>query len=288
MISQEDLDRCYEFVLKLTIESGKVIREAINGCKKNIETKAGDWDLVTEYDKKVEEILIDSLAKVFPTHKFIGEETVSKTNNLPDLTDAPTWIIDPIDGTTNFVHSFPFTCISIALAVNKELEMGIVYNPVLEQLFTARKGHGAFLNGKPLKSSKVKELEHSLLCLEASYATMEDIRDVILGRLEAFVSVAHGIRTMGSAALTLCHVAMGALEAYHSDNLMPWDVAAGVLIVREAGGIVIDTNGGVFNVMSPKVVAVGNKKLGDDLVKLIKQADSKTHLKKTAALRNAT
>lgn len=87
------------------------------------------------------------------------------------------------------------------------------------------------------------ELEHSLLCLEASYATVEDIRDIILGRLEAFVSIAHGIRTMGSAALTLCHVAMGAVEGYHSDNLMPWDVAAGVLIIREAGGMVINTNG---------------------------------------------
>lgn len=87
---------------------------------------------------------------------FIGEETVSHSNFLPELTNAPTWIIDPIDGTTNFVHSFPHTCISIALAVNKELEIGIVYNPVLEQLFTARRGHGAFLNTKPIKSSNVE------------------------------------------------------------------------------------------------------------------------------------
>lgn len=88
--------------------------------------------------------------------RFIGEETVSCSNSLPELTDAPTWIIDPIDGTTNFVHSFPHTCISIALAVNKELEIGIIYNPVLEQLFTARKGHGAFFNQKPIKSSNVE------------------------------------------------------------------------------------------------------------------------------------
>lgn len=87
-----------------------------------------------------------------------------------------------------------------------------------------------------------------MLCLEASYATIEDIRDIILGRLEAFVSIAHGIRTMGSAALTLCHVAMGAVEGYHSDNLMPWDVAAGVLIIREAGGVVIDTNGTAYTI----------------------------------------
>ncbi|EFN67857.1 Inositol monophosphatase [Camponotus floridanus] len=276
MTTLEELNYCYDFVLNLTIESGKVIRDAFQGSKK-IETKAGDWDLVTQYDKKIEAILIDNLARRFPTHKFIGEETVSHSNFLPELTNVPTWLIDPIDGTTNFVHSFPHTCISIALAVNKELEIGIVYNPILEQLFTARRGHGAFLNGKPIKSSNVEELEHSLLCLEASYATIEDIRDIILGRLEAFVSIAHGIRTMGSAALTLCHVAMGAVEGYHSDNLMPWDVAAGVLIIREAGGMVIDTNGGEFNVMSPKLIAVGNCRLAKELVKLIKHADIKTH-----------
>ncbi|XP_031828677.1 inositol monophosphatase 1-like [Nomia melanderi] len=281
MISNEELDHCYDFVLTLTAEAGKIIRDAIQGSKK-IETKAGDWDLVTQYDKKVEDILINSIAKEFPKHKFIGEETVSSTNSLPELTDEPTWIIDPIDGTTNFVHSFPFTCVSIALSVNKQLEIGIVYNPVLEQLFTARKGHGAFLNGKPIQTSKTEQLEHSLLCLEASYATIEGIRDTVLGRVEAFVSVAHGIRTMGSAALTLCYVAMGAAEAYHTDNLMPWDVAAGVLIIREAGGVVIDTNGGEFNVTSPKVIAAGNHKLAAELVKLIKKADSATLKKKLA------
>ncbi|XP_076633625.1 uncharacterized protein LOC143347888 [Colletes latitarsis] len=279
MTNKEELNYYYDFVLKLTVESGKVIRDAIQGCK-NIETKAGDWDLVTQFDKKLEEILINGIAKEFPKHKFIGEETVSSTNHLPELSDEPTWIIDPIDGTTNFVHSFPFTCISIALAVKKELEIGIVYNPVLEQLFTARRGRGAFLNGKPINSSKVEKLEQSLLCHEVSYATMENIRDVTLGRLEAFVSVAHGVRTMGSAALTLCYVAMGAAEAYHTDNLMPWDVAAGVLIIREANGVVIDTNGGEFNVMTPRVAAAGNHKLANELVALIKKADARTSEKK--------
>ncbi|XP_015513723.1 inositol monophosphatase 1-like [Neodiprion virginianus] len=280
---QHDLNHYFDFVMKLTIDSAKVIREAIQGGK-NIETKAGDWDLVTQYDRKVEEILISGLSKEFPTHKFIGEETVSTNNHLPELTNAPTWIIDPIDGTTNFVHSFPHTCISIALAINKELEIGIVYNPVLEQLFTARKGRGAFLNGKSIRSSSVEELANSLICIEASYATIEDIRDIILGRLEAFVSIAHGIRTLGSAALTLCHVAMGAAEAYHTDNLMPWDVAAGTLIIKEAGGCVIDTNGGNFEVMSPKVLAVGNRKLAQELVKLIKHADARTQQKRLRSI----
>ncbi|XP_043275788.1 inositol monophosphatase 1-like [Venturia canescens] len=275
MAGRKELDRCYDFVMNLTIESAKIIREAFRGMK-NVETKAGDWDLVTQYDRKVEQVLIAGLAKEFPNHKFIGEETVSSSKHLPALTDAPTWIIDPIDGTTNFVHSFPHTCISIALVVNKQLEIGIVYNPLLEQMFTARRGQGAFLNGKPIRSSDVVDVRNSLICIEASYATIESIRDIVLGRLEAFVSVAHGIRTLGSAALTLCYVAMGAAEAYHSDNLMPWDVAAGTLIIREAGGNVVDTRGGEFDLMEPKTLAVGNGKLGHDLVKLIKTADAKT------------
>ncbi|XP_015126901.1 inositol monophosphatase 1 [Diachasma alloeum] len=281
MANEQELDHCFDFAMKLTIESAKVIREAIQGGK-NIETKAGDWDLVTQYDKKVEEILINGLANEFPSHQFIGEETVSSTNYLPDLTDAPTWIIDPIDGTTNFVHAFPHTCISIALSIKRQLEIGIVYNPVLEQMFTARRGGGAYLNGKSIKSSGVSELKDSLICIEASYATIEDIRDIVLGRLEAFVTVAHGIRTMGSAALTLCYVAMGAAEVYHSDNLMPWDVAAGALIIREAGGEVIDTSGGDFDLMKPRLLAIGNKKIAPELVKLVSLADKKTHRKRAA------
>ncbi|XP_033228032.1 inositol monophosphatase 1-like isoform X2 [Belonocnema kinseyi] len=241
MTSAQEINHCYDFALKLIIESAKVIRNAFQGGKLT-DTKAGNWDLVTVYDKQVEQILITGLSNEFPDHKFIGEETVAETNFLPELTDTPTWIIDPIDGTTNFVHSFPHTCISVALAVNKKLEIGIVYNPLLEQLFTARRDRGAFLNGKRIESSKVEDLTQSLICIEASYATIENMRDTILGRLEAFVSIAHGIRTLGSAALTLCYVAMGAAEAYHSDNLYPWDVAAGVLMIREAGGSVIDTS----------------------------------------------
>ncbi|XP_066585027.1 inositol monophosphatase 1-like [Prorops nasuta] len=275
MVSQQELDHYYEFALNLTLDSGKVIKEAIRGLKQ-IETKVGEWDMVTQYDRKIEEILITGLAKEFPSHKFIGEETVSSNNYLPELTDSPTWIIDPIDGTTNFIHSFPFTCISIALSVNKKLEIGIVYNPIIEQLFTARKGQGAFLNGKPIKCSNIDKPENSLLCLEASYAVIEDIRDIVLGRLKAFVSVAHGIRTIGSAAMTLCYIAMGAAEGYHTDNLLPWDVAAGTLIIQEAGGTVINTNGSEFNFMKPRVIAVGNRKLGLELSKLIQQADFET------------
>lgn len=124
------------------------------------------------------------------------------------------------------------------------------------------------------------ELKNSLVCIEASYAAIKSTRDLILGRLEALVTVAHGIRTLGSAALTLCHVAMGAAELYHTDNLCPWDVAAGVLIIREAGGDVYDTSGGEFDIMKPRVLAVCCKKIAQDAAKLIRYADDKTYRKR--------
>lgn len=116
------------------------------------ETKSGEIDLVTETDQQIEKLLIDSLSKQFPDHKFIGEESVAEGSQC-SLTNCPTWIIDPIDGTMNFVHSFPHSCISIALFVNQKPSIGIIYNPVLNQLFTARKGKGAFLNGERITVS---------------------------------------------------------------------------------------------------------------------------------------
>lgn len=124
--------------------------------EKNATSKGIDWDLVTEYDRKIEETLVRNLTKRFPTHKFIGEESNAQLGELAHLSDDPTWIIDPIDGTSNFVHNFPHSCISVAFAVNKQIEIGIVYNPLIRQLFTARRGYGAFLNGNRITTSKVR------------------------------------------------------------------------------------------------------------------------------------
>lgn len=155
---------------------------------KTIDEKLGDWDLVTQYDRMIEDIIVGRLKREFPNHRFverqkvqlntnqvkinfcvftfinadrfssfgrfIGEESTGK--NLPELTNDPTWIIDPIDGTMNFIHGFPHTCVVIGLSINKEMRIGIVYNPILEQMFTARKGRGAFLNGRPITTSKVQ------------------------------------------------------------------------------------------------------------------------------------
>lgn len=137
----------------------------LNSTKKTVDTKSSDIDFVTETDQRIEKMLINTLITEFPNHRFIGEESVASGGNCT-LTDAPTWIIDPIDGTLNFVHSFPHSCISIALFINSEPQIGIIYNPILEQLFTARKGKGAYLNGKPIQVSEQTQLSKALIMIE--------------------------------------------------------------------------------------------------------------------------
>nr|XP_012139068.1 PREDICTED: inositol monophosphatase 2-like isoform X2 [Megachile rotundata] len=241
---------------------------------KNVNQKLGDWDLVTEYDRKIEDVIIGNLKSKFPNHRFIGEESTGK--ELPELTDDPTWIIDPIDGTTNFVHGFPHTCVVIGLAIKKEMVIGIVYNPVLEQLFTARRGRGAFLNDKPIKVSKVQELSKALVCMESGFIKVDELREKTLERLRRIIQKAQGIRTLGVAALSLCYVAMGIVEAYYIEGpgISTWDIAAASLIISEAGGVVVDrVTGEKIDIMKPRAIGACNEKIAKEIVKLIHEAD---------------
>lgn len=168
----------------------QLIAERFSAPKK-VEQKSSNIDLVTETDQQVERILIDGLRAKFPSHKFIGEEETSDGVKA-ELTDAPTWIIDPVDGTLNFVHSFPHSCTSIALLVDKVAEIGIVYNPMLNQKFTARRGQGAFLNGKPIRVSNCKKLEDALICSETGTARDEDKTVVVMKNLNKITRICNG------------------------------------------------------------------------------------------------
>ncbi|XP_029043687.1 inositol-phosphate phosphatase-like [Osmia bicornis bicornis] len=266
-------DVYYEFAIKLTHDAAQILKTAINGMKK-VDEKLGDWDLVTEYDRKIEDVIIGNLKSKFPNHRFIGEESTGK--ELPELTDDPTWIIDPIDGTTNFVHGFPHTCVVIGLAIKKEMVIGIVYNPVLEQLFTARKGRGAFLNEKPIKVSTVQELSKALVCLEGGFIKVDELREKTLERLRIIVQKVQGIRTLGVAALSLCYVAMGIVEAYYIEGpgISTWDIAAASLIISEAGGVVVDrVTGEKIDIMKPRAIGACNEQIAKEMVKLIREAD---------------
>jgi len=182
-MTDKEIDLYYKTVLELALLCGKVVREGF-AVVKHIETKAGAADLVTEFDQRVEEILISKLKEKFPSHKFIGEESTAG-GAKSTLTDDPTWIIDPIDGTTNFVHGFPFIAISIGLVIKKQAEIGIIYNPVSENLYSAVKAKGAFKNGRPIWCSKQTDLGLSQVAGE--YGSIRE-KQILLTKSEKFKS----------------------------------------------------------------------------------------------------
>ena len=213
----------------------------------SIELK-GRANLVTEYDKKTEQFVISELEKAYPDHSILGEEGSSKQAD-PNYR----WIIDPIDGTTNFAHKHPYFCISIGLEVNGEMAAGVVYAPLPQEMFVASKGGGAFLNDKKVSVSEVS-LQDSLLGTGFN-PSFPELIEANYKHYQHFMEVAHGIRRCGAAALDLCYVAAGRLDGFWELALNPWDMAAGLLIIQEAGGKVTNINGTPFNIEEPSILA---------------------------------
>ncbi|XP_020093141.1 inositol monophosphatase 3 [Ananas comosus] len=248
--------------------AGDIIRKGFYQTK-HVEHK-GQVDLVTETDKTCEDLIFHFLRKHYPDHKFIGEET-SAAHGTSELTDHPTWIVDPLDGTTNFVHGFPFVCVSIGLTIGKVPTIGVVYNPIMNELFTGVRGQGAFLNGSPIKASSQTELVKSLLVTEAGTNRDVSTVDATTNRINNLLFKVRSIRMCGSLALNLCGIACGRLDlCYEIGFGGPWDVAGGAVIVQEAGGLVFDPDGGEFDIMSRRVAA-SNIHLKDAFVKELKR-----------------
>lgn len=263
------IEEYFDVALSLVKTAGNLIMEHVNGCKV-YELKSCDIDMVTEVDQKVEETLIGGLSKKFPTHKFIGEETVASGGKC-ELTDEPTWVIDPVDGTMNFIHGFPHSCISVGLLINKESVAGIIYNPIMNQLFTAQKGKGAFYNDRPIHVSQIKEVHKALITTEAGTSRDEEKQKAVFENFKLLICNAHGIRTLGSAALNMSMVALGGADANFEFGIHAWDVAAGDIIVREAGGVCIDPAGGPFDVLSRRVLCASSMELAQSLAKILYQ-----------------
>ncbi|GFS32608.1 inositol monophosphatase family protein [Actinidia rufa] len=206
--------------------------------------EAGEVDLVTETDKACEDLIFNHLKLHFPDHKFIGEETTAAFG-VTELTDEPTWIVDPLDGTTNFVHGYPFVCVSIGLTIGKVPTVGVVYNPIMDevrifllQLFTGIHGQGAFLNGNPIKVSSQSELLKSLLGTEVGTKRDKLTVDATTDRINSLLFKVRSLRMSGSCALNLCGIACGRLDIFYELGFGgPWDVAGGAVIVKEAGGV---------------------------------------------------
>lgn len=185
-------------------------------------------------------------------HAFIAEETAAHG----ELTDAPTWLVDPLDGTTNFVHDYPFVCVSIGLAVARELVVGVVYNPIMDQMYTAVKGGGAFLNNLPIRVSGQTELGAALVCTNIGASRDPGFIAAVGGNMQRLLSAKlGGLRMSGSAAMNMAHVAAGKLDAYYEVGIGgPWDMAAGAVLVREAGGVLADPRGGEFGLFSRCII----------------------------------
>ncbi|XP_058066902.1 uncharacterized protein LOC131216430 [Anopheles bellator] len=270
MCDDSEIKEAYELAVKLVKECNEIVLEGYRTASKRVEVKGKHWDLVTEYDRRVEDVLIAGIRARFPHHKFCAEESSAGTTLGAG---EPTWIIDPIDGTVNFVRGIQFTCISVALVVAGELQIGIISNPAGDELYTAIKGQGAFRNGTRIRTRRSEQLKDALVGHEFSIGSYEPIRNALFERGKRFIVECLGLRAFGSAALSLAYIASGQLDAYSIQFLKPWDIAAGALLITEAGGIVIGITGGKYDIMKPDIIAACSEVLGQRVLQIIQEVD---------------
>jgi myo-inositol-1(or 4)-monophosphatase len=227
----------------------------------------GEIDIVTEADRMSEAMILSAIHKQYPGHDVLSEESAATRNG-----SSFRWIIDPLDGTTNYAHGYPVFCVSIALEREGEICLGVVFNPMLDEMFAAEKGEGAFLNDRRLSVSTTTILSHGLLATGFPY----DIRESKDNNINYFVEMARkarAIRRAGSAALDLAYVAAGRFDGFWELKLSPWDTAAACLLVREAGGLVTDLFGAPFELQSPHVLA-SNGVLHQDMMAVFRQSEN--------------
>jgi myo-inositol-1(or 4)-monophosphatase len=226
-----------------------------------IENKArNDW--VSDVDRMAEDAIIRVIKRAFPQHGILAEESGNQNGN------EYLWIIDPLDGTTNFLHGFPQYAVSIALQNRDTIEQAVVYDPYKQELFTASKGNGAALNGRRIRVTSLRSLDGALLGTGIPFREDQDL-DLYLKTMKAVLPGTAGVRRAGSAALDLAYVAAGRMDGFWEFNLHPWDMAAGILLIREAGGIVSDSNGQANYMKNGNIIA-GGLKVHSAMLKAIK------------------
>ncbi len=248
-------------------EAGRFLKINL-GKVKNIQTKKEEINLVTEIDKETEKKIVEFIKSKFPHHSILAEES-----GEAKLDSGYKWIIDPLDGTTNYTHSFPVFCVSIALEHKGEVILGVIYDPNFDELFWAEKGKGAFLNGKKISVSRTDKLIKSMLATGFPYNVREN-PDNCIEHFVNFLMEAQAIRRLGSAALDLAYVACGRLDGFWEVNLNPWDVAAGKIIIEEAGGKVTDFYGNKFSIYTKGIVA-SNGLIHEQMLEVIKRGLNK-------------
>eukprot|EP01063_Lacrimia_lanifica_P024136 TRINITY_DN3209_c0_g1_i1.p2 TRINITY_DN3209_c0_g1~~TRINITY_DN3209_c0_g1_i1.p2 ORF type:complete len:304 (+),score=88.94 TRINITY_DN3209_c0_g1_i1:188-1099(+) len=270
--TDDDVARWMKVATGLVHRAGALITANL-GKAANLEDKAMNHhegsasSVLTETDLAVEKLLRDGLCEAFPQHEFIGEEGEGSKGVITRYTNRPTWIIDPIDGTMNFVHANPVVCTSIGLAVNRELVGGIVNCPALGLMYTAIKGKGAYLNGtKRLRTSGVTALKDAMVLMEVPTRANGTKTNTALGNMTMLLANAHAVRCPGPAALDIAWVGAGSADAYFHMGIHCWDMAAGALIVKEAGGCVLHSDGSAFDLMSRRIVVAATEALARELI----------------------
>lgn len=255
-----------EFIKEIAREAGDIIYKAFYKPETNIIHK-GDIDLVTEIDLKCEYFLIGKIREHFPDDCIITEEqeTINPESNRK-------WIIDPLDGTTNFSHRFPFCAVSIGLEIDGEIRYGVVNAPILKELFWAEKGKGAFLNFKQIHVSKTDKISNCLVATGFPYDRWKHA-DFYIKEFLAFTKRTQGVRRAGATAIDLCYVACGKLDGFFERKLKPWDMAAGSLIIKEAGGKITQFNGSNWN-YSDQTILASNGIIHDEMKEILQHSHS--------------
>lgn len=236
-----------EFAVQVAREAGSILRQHL-GRVSDIAHKSSQLDLVTEVDVLSEQHIKERIAAHYPRHDILAEES-----GYQKAESEYRWLVDPLDGTTNYAHGYPFFAVCLAVEHEGEIILGVVYDPIREELFAAEKDGGATLNGRPIRVSRVSRLVDSLLVTGFPYNVRSDPRSIEY--FFRFMNRAQAIRRDGSAALDMCYVACGRFDGFWEMGLNPWDMAAGQLIIEEAGGRVTKFDGRRFNVYEPEVLA---------------------------------
>lgn len=258
-------DPLLNIAIQAARQAGNIIVRALDRLDKIQVSQKRPNDYVTDIDQNVEREIIGMIRKAHPNHGILGEEGGEISGN------DYTWIIDPIDGTRNFIHGFPHFAVSIAVKYKDKIEHGVTYDPVRQELFSASRGKGAQLNDRRIRVSKSKTLEECLLGTGFPYRHSQEAIQSYINSLEAVLPLSGDVRRAGSATLDLAYVASGRLDGFWEMGLKLWDLAAGVLLIKEAGGLVCDFNGAEDYIKSGNIIA-GNPKILKLLLQQIKPA----------------
>lgn len=271
METKQELEQVlYDSAIEYAIQAGRLIETRL-GNKGKIEQKKNVSDLVTEVDKSSEELLRGKIQEDYPDHWLLSEEDCGQANPYEAFRNYGSgygWIIDPIDGTTNFIHDIPHFSVSIGIVRDGQPVIGVIYNPITSELYTARKSFGAYLNGRPIRVGT------ELTLAEAVVATGFQASDFksgsrVIQQIDKLAGNCRNIRMFGAASMDLCLVAAGKITGFWHEGLNPWDTAAGVLVLTEAGGRITDKDGNPYRLFHDSLVA-SNTKIHDEFINTIK------------------